>query len=556
MVFVRPLLHQSTGTAAPSRRPILFSASSFCQHIAGWTGFQSKDVRMWFHPYSRMADIVLATINARYAHASLALRYLRANVGTLKPRSEILEFVLQDRPVDIAEKILARSPSIVGFGVYIWNTDETYRVVETIKRVAPQVKIVVGGPEVSHEIPTQPVASLADYIVVGEGDEAFRDLASSILAGEPPETRVIRGGLPSLAKLQSPYSLYDETDISNRTVYVEASRGCPFTCEFCLSSLDQKVRGFPLEEFLADMKRLYDRGVRQFKFIDRTFNLKISTAKKILAFFLERSGPDLFVHFEMVPDRLPDELRDLVRQFPPACLQFEVGIQTFNDKTADRIQRKHNRAAIEKNIRFLREETGVHVHADLIVGLPGEDIESFGLGFDNLVSLAPQEIQVGILKRLRGTPISRHTEEWGMVYSSLAPYEILANKLITFSQMQEMKRFARVWDMVANSGNFVETLPLLWAEQRPFIGFLKFTRWLHVEVGSFSGVALKRLARLLYRYLVEATAVDRETASMALTKDFTRLGRGDFNAAEPLPTKASKRTKSGIPARQARHQAR
>jgi radical SAM superfamily enzyme YgiQ (UPF0313 family) len=216
--------------------------------------------------------------------------------------------------------------------------------------------------------------------------------------------------------LALPYDLYTDADIAHRVIYVEASRGCPYECEFCLSSLDVPVRNAPLEPFLTAMQHLLDRGVCQFKFVDRTFNLNLKISSAILRFFLERYRPGLFVHFEMIPDRLPQALRELIREFPPGVLQFEVGIQTFNEQVAKLISRRQDNARAEENLRWLREETGVHVHADLIVGLPGEDMASFAAGFDRLVALGPQEIQVGLLKRLRGTPIVRHDRDWGMVY--------------------------------------------------------------------------------------------------------------------------------------------
>src|SRR5205085_1814280 len=248
-----------------------------------------------------------------------------------------------------------------------------------------------------------------------------------------------------------------------------------FKCEFCLSSLDVPVRNVPLDAFLAAMGRLLDRGVRQFKFVDRTFNLNLNVSRSILQFFLDGYRPGLFLHFEMIPDRLPEPLRDLIRQFPPGALQFEVGVQTFNEEVAARISRRQDNAKLADNLRFLRAETGVHVHADLIVGLPGEGVESFAAGFDRLVALRPQEIQVGILKRLRGTPIVRHDVEWEMVYSPHPPYEILQTKLIDFATMQRLRRFSGYWDLIANSGNFVETTPLIWREASPFANFMKLS---------------------------------------------------------------------------------
>jgi radical SAM superfamily enzyme YgiQ (UPF0313 family) len=265
--------------------------------------------------------------------------------------------------------------------------------------------------------------------------------------------------------------------VAHRVIYVEASRGCPFTCEFCLSSLDVPVRQFALPLLLGEMERLLARGVRQFKFVDRTFNLNIAASKAILQFFLERWRPGLFVHFEMIPDRLPEALREVIAKFPPGALQFEVGVQTFNEAVSKNISRRQDYARLEENFHFLRGQTGVHVHADLIAGLPGETLESFAAGFDRLVALGPQEIQVGILKRLRGTPIVRHDQPWQMVYSPHPPYEILRNSLLDFPALQRLRRFARHWDLVGNSGNFIETTPLLWSGgASPFAAFMKMER--------------------------------------------------------------------------------
>ncbi len=198
-------------------------------------------------------------------------------------------------------------------------------------------------------------------------------------------------------------------------------------------------------------------------------NLNIS--KSILLFFLERLRPGLFLHFEMIPDRLPDALRDLIARFPAGVLQFEVGIQTFNNDVARLISRRQDYVKLADNLKFLRHHTGVHVHADLIIGLPGEDVISFAAGFDQLVAMKPQEIQIGMLKRLRGTPIVRHDSEWAMVYSPSPPYEILQTKLIDFPTIQRLRRFSRYWDLIANSGNFVLTTPLLFGNESPFKWF-------------------------------------------------------------------------------------
>jgi hypothetical protein len=377
---------------------------------------------------------------------------------------------------------------------------------------------------------------------------------------------------------------------------VEASRGCPFSCEFCLSSLDIPVRQAPLPALLGHLQRLLDRGVRQFKFVDRTFNLNVHTSRTILEFLLERHRPGLFFHFEMVPDRLPNALREVIIRFPPGALQFEVGVQTFNAEVADLIQRRQDYQRLEDNLRFLRGQTGVHIHADLITGLPGESLESFAAGFDRLIALRPHEIQVGMLKRLRGTPIIRHDSEWQMVYNPQPPYELLQNRLIDFPAMQKLRRFARYWDLVGNSGNFVETTPLIWSkvgqasrlpapprvsveevtptESRrpadegaggtpallsPFAEFMRWSEWLHGRVGRTDSIALVRLMELLFEFLTGERRLDPRQTAAVMWRDYQRGCRHDKPAflkdllSSDGPPAMSRRIRTGVPKRQARH---
>jgi radical SAM superfamily enzyme YgiQ (UPF0313 family) len=493
-------------------------------------------------PYTGcVVDIVLTTLNARYAHTAFGLRYLRANLGTdLMDRSEIVEFDINQRPIDVLENLLARKPRVIGMGVYIWNVAQCTQLAAELKRLRPDIALVLGGPEVSYETDQQEIARYADYIITGEADLAFADLCRKLLSGTRPLMNRIAAELPEFDRLTLPYPLYSDTDLAHRVVYVEASRGCPFKCEFCLSSLDVPVRNVPLESFLHQMQRLLDRGLRQFKFVDRTFNLNLNFSRSILQFFHDRYTPRLFLHFEMIPDRLPDALRDPIRQFPAGALQFEVGIQTFNEAVAQRISRRQDAKRVEDNLRFLRDETGVHVHADLIAGLPGEDIASFGRGFDRLVALRPQEIQVGILKRLRGTPIVRHDAEWGMIYSPNPPYEILQTSSVDFSTMQRLRRFSRYWDLIANSGNFVRTSPLIWKSASPFERFMELSDWLYLKSGKTHAISLTRLTEMLFTFLTERDK-PQEVAE-AIWSDHLAGGRSDrlnflypFIGDRPIP---------------------
>lgn len=523
-----------------------------------------------------MPDIVLSTLNAKYLHASFGLRCLMANLGELQSRAAILEFDINQRPLEIAESLLEANPRILGLGVYVWNAGPTLELLGILRRLRPDLIVVLGGPEVSYEWDQQPIIGLANHVITGEADLAFASLCRNLLSGtDPRPPKLIAAPVPDVAALASPYELYDARDIEHRVVYVEASRGCPFTCEFCLSSLEIPVRQFPLDDFLAAMQRLHDRGLRRFKFVDRTFNLNLATSRRILEFFLDRLSPELFVHFEMIPDRLPAELRELIARFPAGTLQFEVGIQTFDRQVEARISRRQNHDRLADNFQWLRQHSGVHLHADLIAGLPGETLESFGQGFDRLIGLGPQEIQVGILKRLRGTPIIRHDAEWQMVYNPHPPYEVLSTRTLDFATLARLRRFAKFWDLFGNSGNFVESLPMLWtvpnpsgtshevtsASERPptagsaFKAILAWSDWLQAQGVKSHGIALPRQYELLWRWSVETSGIPAEMFGPALARDYRRPGRADlptwlipFAGPESSPRRAAR-----LPRRQSRH---
>ena len=489
--------------------------------------------------------ILLSTLNARYAHASLGLRYLLANMGPLQEQTRLQEFVIGAKTTEIVERLLANKPRIVGFGVYIWNVEETTRVVAMLKRVAPQVTVVLGGPEVSFESGEQQIVQLADYLVTGWGDVTFPKLCSDILNGPQPLMKVHAGVQPPMAEIKLPYALYTDKDIAHRTLYVEASRGCPFKCEFCLSALDKTAWPFALDTFLAELEALHVRGARLFKFVDRTFNLNIKTSLKIMQFFLDKIAANphdpVYAHFELVPDHLPDALKEGISKFPPGALQFEIGIQSFNPEVQALVSRRQDNAKAADNIRWLCEQSHAHLHVDLIAGLPGEDVHSFARGFDQLVALKPHEIQFGILKRLRGTPIIRHTEQYKMVFDPYPPYTILSTSLIDFATMQRLVRFARYWDLVANSGRFANTLGAILGAA-PFDNFMAFSDWIYARTDATHRIALDKLAALVVQWLQER-GMGRQEAGALVASDYA--GRVD--------APADKVKQVAAPARQARH---
>lgn len=461
--------------------------------------------------------IILSAINAKYIHSAFGLRYLFANLNELKNSAKIIEFDLTDKLSIIAEKILDESPEILGLSVYIWNAVETANLLRTLKKINPELKIVLGGPEAGY-LPHRVDFSQADYIIQGEGETAFYELCLNILNNKAPEEKFIKAPLPDLKKLKLPYEFYSEEDIKNRVIYAEVSRGCPFSCEFCLSSIDEKVRTFDVDKLLIEFENLWNKGVRKYKFVDRTFNLNSKISNKILDFFLEKEPPYL-AHFEVIPDNFPESLKKKIAQFPPASLQLEIGIQTFNSFAAENIKRKFNLEKVKQNLTFLENETNAHLHLDLIAGLPGESLESFGEGLNKLMEMSAGEIQIGILKKLSGTTLERHDKQFGIFYSDLPPYEILKNDLIDFKTMQKIKRLARFWDIYFNSGNFRKSVKLVWKNQKVFSGFFEFSEWIYSNANSTFQISLNRQIEFLFNFLTRIRNIDERQTAESLYED-------------------------------------
>jgi radical SAM superfamily enzyme YgiQ (UPF0313 family) len=473
-----------------------------------------------------MTDILITAINARYAHTSLASRYLRAQLEELHDRSAILECQINQSPEEIANAILARQPRLLTMGIYIWNTAIAQQVLPLVRQQAPHLPIVLGGPEVSHETDRQPFEQWADVIIRGEGDAVITPLCRQLLSGTPPSNRYLDAPAANLDAISLPYEEYTDKDLAHRVLYVEASRGCPFGCDYCLSALDRKVRYVPLDKFLKAMERLLERGARRFKFVDRTFNLDTQRAVAIVDFFAKHCRDGLDLHFEMIPDRLPAALREAFARLPRGTLHLEVGLQTFDPAVATRINRSTQYDRVTENMRFLVEKLGARIHADLIAGLPGEDLEGFGRGFDKLLALQPAEIQVGILKRLRGAPITRHDEEWAMVYNPAPPYDLLHNRSLSNGDMQRLQRFARFWEVIGNRGNFPRTLALLWqTESTSFKAFMALSDYLYQRFDRTHTIPLEEIVRALFEYLVEHYKQEPQVVAKALLTDYEAEGQ-------------------------------
>ncbi len=486
-----------------------------------------------------MTDILLSTINAKWIHPSLALRLLRANLGELEGRSAILEFALRQPLEEKVAGILAERPRILALSVSIWNHVGTLELLRALgKRWAGgeggRPVVILGGPEAANLDAAAPLLAECDWLVRGEGEHAFRELCRAALADRVPETggpilsvraagpyRIATAAPVDPATIDPGYRLYTDEDLRKKLTYVEASRGCPFGCEFCLSSLDRKVRSFPLAAFLAEMDALFGRGARAFKFLDRTFNLEAARARTIMEFFLARlkdgrlkdgrSG-GAYVHFEMVPSRFPEDLREPLRSFPPGSLRLEVGIQTFDADVAAAIGRPSDPEKELEALDFLRGRTTAIVHADLIAGLPGETLEGFGRGFDRLWSVKPTEIQVGVLKRLPGAPLSRHDVPFSMRYAEAPPYEVTSTSAMTEAELDRLKNFARFWELIVNRGHFPDLVPaLLPSGGSAFARFMALSDDLRARFGRNWGIDRAELRAAL----AEWTGIGQGTAAGA-----------------------------------------
>jgi radical SAM superfamily enzyme YgiQ (UPF0313 family) len=469
-----------------------------------------------------VSKIILSTLNARYSHTSIALRYLYANMRELQNITDILEFVINENPQTIAEKILDQNPKIIGFGVYIWNALDISSIVKIIKSVNPQIIVVLGGPEVSY-FPLRVDFDDADFIICGEGEISFYETCKKILDNTKLENRIIQSKPVNINSINLPYQYYNEHDILNRKIYIEASRGCSFKCEFCLSSIDKKVRYFDMNIILNTLETLWQKGVRDFKFIDRTFNLNMKYANALLDFFLSKEPP-FFVHFEVIPDTFPKKLREKLSKFPKHSLQLEIGIQTLDSVVANEINRNLNMEKIKDNINFLENKTTAHMHLDLIVGLPSESLEQFADNLNKLYKISQSEIQIGILKKLSGTTISRHDKTFNMVYSNTPPYDILQNNLLSFKDIQNMKRFARFWDLFYNSGNFTKTIRLYFGKDFDiFTKFLTLSNWIYKNTDSTHKIGLDRLQKLFFIYLTEELSFDKFIIAQSLVDDITKV---------------------------------
>ncbi|KOA21368.1 tRNA-2-methylthio-N(6)-dimethylallyladenosine synthase [Clostridium homopropionicum DSM 5847] len=422
--------------------------------------------------------VVLVGINSKYTHLNLAIRYLKAYTKDLDFQCTIREFSVNDRMEKLLEEIISENPEIIGFSCYIWNKEIVKSLSELIKIVNNNIEIIYGGPEVSFNGSEFLEESRGDFLIEGEGEEVFKDFIQyKIYEKEKKPTyynginldeikglyykkngEIYYGGKKKNMDINDvifPY-IYEE-DLDNKIVYYEASRGCPYGCKYCLSSVDRNLRFRDIEMVKKELKILMDKKVRLVKFVDRTFNCNEKFSIEIWEFLINQNTDTRF-HFEISANILTSKQVKILSKAPKGRLQFEVGVQTTNNEILHNINRSADFKNVESKVRKIKALKNISQHLDLIAGLPGEDFNSFKKSFNEVFAIEPEEIQLGFLKILKGSPMESEKEKWGMKNSPYPPYEILKTKDISYEELLTLKKVEAMVDKYYNSNKFSSIL--------------------------------------------------------------------------------------------------
>ena len=418
--------------------------------------------------------VLLTTLNSKFIHSNLALRYLKASLKHLPLTLIMDEFTINDHLERVVGDIYRHKPDIIALSCYIWNIRETLMVVESIKKVIPDSVVVLGGPEVSYDsVSLLEENTEVDVIVKGEGEITFPFLIERLMNNKPLDdvegityrkagTIIENRDRTPLSDLDALPFPYEEgfQDLDNRIVYYETTRGCPFQCQYCLSSINPGVRYLSLDRVRKDIKTFIDAGIPQVKLVDRTFNCNPKRARDIFRMIMEMGGNTNF-HFEICGDLLDDETLDLLKDAPPGLFQFEIGVQSTRVETLEAIRRKTDFDKLSERVKILKGYRNIHLHLDLIAGLPGENYLSFQRSFNDVYKLKPDRLQLGFLKLLKGSGIRKDAEIWEYKYLSQPPYEVLENRDISYGEMLMLKDVEDLVERYFNTHRYTNSLEYL-----------------------------------------------------------------------------------------------
>lgn len=473
-----------------------------------------------------MKKVILAALNAKYIHSNLALRYLsRFQNNNQKHHVETMEFTINQRLDFIAEELFRKQPDVVLFSCYIWNVEMLRQLCPILKKIMPDCVIGFGGPEVSYESETFLGENPAvDFVMRGEGELVFTKYLEHLDAGNPATLGEIEsltyrqnGEILStpqmhpmdLALLPFPYE-DDFSDVQNQIIYYESSRGCPYHCGYCLSSVENGVRFVPLDKVLPDLQKFLDKNVPQVKFIDRTFNCKKSHAMAIWKYLHEHDNGVTNFHFEITADLIDQETIDFLKTVRKGLFQFEIGVQSTNPQTIRAINRNVDFAALSEIVQQIKDGGNIHQHLDLIAGLPYEDYDSFGRSFNDVYALHPEQLQLGFLKVLKGSMLHQKQKEFEIVYHDTAPYEVLTTHELPYADTLRLKYVEEMVETYYNSGRFLHTLAyLVPLYESPFAFFEALSQFWVGENYHYLGLSKMGLFDVLWRFVEQNPKVEK-----------------------------------------------
>lgn len=440
--------------------------------------------------------ILLTTLNSKYVHSNLALKYLYASAESCRRNIDIQEFTINNDDDYILTELIRKDYDLICFSCYIWNVEKTLYLAETLKKAKPDQKILFGGPEVSYDVvPFMSRYKFVDFVISGEGEGPFSELAESLISGNPGLERIrgltyrvdgkiyVNPQAPPLVFESVPFPYLNLVCEEDKIMYYESSRGCPFQCSYCLSSIERKVRTLPMERVRSDLSYFIYKQVKQVKFIDRTFNWDRRRCTEIMKYLINSDNGVTNFHFELCGDLVDEELIRLLSKARQGLFQFEIGVQSTHEKTLAACNRSSNFPKLAENVKRLKEAGNIHLHLDIIAGLPYEDYASFRNSFNDVYELKAHQLQLGFLKLIKGAPIRGQAEEHGYVYRSKAPYEIILNNYMTALDLVRLKKMENLLDLYYNRGGFHRTLDFCIdsLEMTPFDFYEEFADYYYLK---------------------------------------------------------------------------
>lgn len=476
--------------------------------------------------------ILLTSLNTKYIHSNIAIRYLKDTVYP-KYKCDTIDFTINQNSDEIIFKIIRGEYDIVGFSTYIWNVEMTLEICEKLKLINPNLIIFMGGPEVSFNskeiIKEHPYV---DYIMSGEGEESFlklldyvhgerNDLPEGVVTMSDEE--VVGNDIYQVVDLQNSEIEYTLDYIKDKKiVYYETSRGCPYNCEFCLSSSTGGVRFYPLERCLKDIKLFLDENVPLVKFVDRTFNFNKDRSITLLKYIIENDNNFTTFHLEIHPQLIDEDYLNLFRTARKNLFQFEVGVQSTNEETCKAIKRVGDFKTIKNVCKEIMSFQNIHLHLDLIAGLPFEDLKSLRKSFNDILSIEPDKLQLGFLKVLKGSPIYYKAEQYEIVYDKKSPFEVISTKWISYMELQEVKKIEQMLDKYYNEGYFKNTINYLF--ENYYSDYYEF----FIEIGNyweengylFVNQSRDSVYKILKDFLIERKFEEIDLLNEILTHDY------------------------------------